>query len=121
RVDAPDGSALEDAVTRAEVHADRWRLPPETFGSALAALPEDLSAVANEAVAELALALACARGDRDALEVLETEYFGVVRATLRSMNLQDALVDDLAQDVRARLLIADEDAPPRLVGYAGRG
>jgi RNA polymerase sigma-70 factor (ECF subfamily) len=121
RVDAPVGPALKDAAARAEVHAERWRLLPETFGSALAALPEDLTALSDEAVVELALALACGRADREALEVLDTEYFAVVRATLRSMGLADALVDDLSQDVRARLLVADGDAPPRLIGYAGRG
>ena len=67
---------------------------------------------------ELALALACARGDDTAIRLLEREYFDGVRGALRAMKLDADLTDEVIQEVRRKLLVGE---PPKIVGYAGRG
>jgi RNA polymerase sigma-70 factor (ECF subfamily) len=71
---------------------------------------------------ELALAQACARGDRAALATFERLYLADVPAGLAHMRLDRALVDDIVQEVRTKLLVAGDDgAAPRILEYAGQG
>nr|HEX4315952.1 hypothetical protein [Kofleriaceae bacterium] len=73
-------------------------------------------------VAELHLALACARGDAPALRVFERDYLSVVAEALAPMRLPAATVDDVRSAVRDKLLVpADAGATARVVDYAGRG
>jgi RNA polymerase sigma-70 factor (ECF subfamily) len=68
--------------------------------------------------AEHALAEACARGDAAALATLERAYLAPSRAGLAHMRLPAAVLDDVMQATREKLLTGD---PPRLLGYAGQG
>ena len=73
------------------------------------------------AIAELYLAVACARGDRAAIAAFDRNYLAVVPQALARMQLPAATVDDVRATVRDKLLLPDGDRPPRVVEYAGRG
>lgn len=73
------------------------------------------------AIAELVLAVACARGDEAAIAAFDRAYLDVVPRALARMNLSVATVEDVRATVRDKLLLADGSAPPRILGYAGRG
>lgn len=112
--------ALEDACAAAErawpgVAIDRTALA--------AALAERLApgTVTADAAVELALALGCARGDRAALDAFERAYLADVPAGLAHMKLDRAVVDDLLQEVRTKLLTAPPGERPRILDYAGHG
>lgn len=75
----------------------------------------------KDEAAELALAQACARGEPAALATFDKLYLAEVPAGLAHMKLDRALVDDVVQEVRAKLLVAEDGAPPRILEYAGQG
>lgn len=77
--------------------------------------------VTADAAVELAIALACARGDRAALAAFERAYLAEVPAGLAHMKLDRATIDDLLQEVRAKLLVVEPGARPRILEYAGQG
>jgi len=111
---------LEDHVDAARrSHRDLDIDGPELV-RALARLPRVLSDVGETDVLELALALACARGDSRALAHLERTYFPAIDEALRAMRLDDDARAEIAQEVRRKLLVGDGAEVP-LVGYAGRG
>jgi RNA polymerase sigma-70 factor (ECF subfamily) len=124
RPDARDLSDLEARLEAARAIAERaWpdvRVDAEPFVTALAGLPKRIDELSDEPIAELALALACARREPDALARLEAEYFGVIDRALAGMKLGADVCDEVRQEVRRKLLVAD-GGPPRIVGYAGRG
>lgn len=70
---------------------------------------------------EVTLAQACARGDKQALATFERLYLAEVPAGLAHMKLDRAMIDDVIQEVRAKLLVAEEGAAPRILEYAGQG
>lgn len=112
------GPALAAAVDRAQI---AWpEVEPEALVDALASLGPSIDALSAERADEVALALACAAGSGPALRQLEREYFPVVERALRRMKLDEAIADEVAQEVRRKLLVG-EDGPPKIVGYAGRG
>lgn len=119
-----DEPGLEDALAAHVAAASRrWsnvRVEPEALAAAMAALPADVQALSDEAVAELALALACARGEAGALACFEAEYFRVVDGVLAGMKLDADARDEVKQEVRRKLLV-EGDGVPKIVGYAGRG
>ena len=82
---------------------------------------EDPPAPTPAGLAELYLALACARGDDAAIAAFDRAFLDVVPAALASMKLPQATVDDVRAIVRDKLLLADGHKPPRVVEYAGRG
>ena len=82
---------------------------------------EDPPDVTAAGVAEVYLAIACARGDSAAIAHFDKQFLDVVPAALASMKLPAATVDDVRATVRDRLLLADGDRPPRVLEYAGRG
>jgi len=65
---------------------------------------------------DLALALACARGDQRALAALE-ELLARVPGWIRRTG---APAEEVAQELRERLLVA-EGRPPRILDYSGKG
>jgi RNA polymerase sigma-70 factor (ECF subfamily) len=70
---------------------------------------------------DLALALACARGDAAAIGALDETLIPVATAAVRGLRGSDAERDEVLQEVRARLLVDDGTRPPRIADYAGRG
>lgn len=71
--------------------------------------------------AEVLLAAACAAGNREALAHFERRYFADVPAALGRLSLSADDVAEVVQRLRIRLLVADGDAAPRVLGYAGAG
>jgi RNA polymerase sigma-70 factor (ECF subfamily) len=69
---------------------------------------------------ELFLACACVRGLPRALDAFERRYLQPARAYLARFATGAAL-DDLLQDVRAKLFVATSSRPARIAEYAGRG
>ena len=69
--------------------------------------------------ADLYLVLGAAAGDRKALAALEA-LFGALPHALSRVASQ-APVDEIVQNVRARLLVPDEDGRLRILQFAGRG
>jgi RNA polymerase sigma-70 factor (ECF subfamily) len=82
---------------------------------------EEPPAITSGNVAELYLAVACARGNEKAIAVFERDYLSVVAQALGGMRLPAATVDDVRSIVRDKLLLADGDKPARILDYAGRG
>ncbi len=119
----PDASGeveppLIAAVDRA---TEAWpAVQAEAMVDALASLGPTIDALTDERVDELALGLACAAGSQRALRHLEREYFPVVDRALRRMKLDEAIADEVAQEVRRKLLVG-EGGPPKIASYAGRG
>ncbi len=70
---------------------------------------------------ELYLAYACAAGHQGALAVFESTYMPVVNSTVRSMRGQGASADEVAQQIRERLLVGTNNRGPRIADYSGRG
>jgi len=122
RPDAPDDPSLaadlDAACALARAAFDGVSVDDEALARALAGLPAPAGELSPDAVREVALALACADGQRAALDALEREYFDGVRGALGAMKLAPELRDEVEQEVRRKLLVGD---PPKLVGYAGRG
>jgi RNA polymerase sigma-70 factor (ECF subfamily) len=75
--------------------------------------------VAN--VAEVYLAVACAHGNERAIAAFDRAYLDVVPHALAGMQLAKATVEDVRAGVRDKLLLAEGDARPRVIEYAGRG
>jgi RNA polymerase sigma-70 factor, ECF subfamily len=82
---------------------------------------EEPPAITSANVAELYLAIACARGDAVAIAIFDRDYLSVVPQALAGMRLPAATVEDVRSIVRDKLLLADGDRPPRILDYAGRG
>jgi RNA polymerase sigma-70 factor, ECF subfamily len=82
---------------------------------------DGLDALEDEGVIELALACACATADPHALAIVEARYMSVVPPALAHMGLDAATVEDVAQTVRDKLLVADPGGEIKLMRYAGRG
>jgi RNA polymerase sigma-70 factor (ECF subfamily) len=72
-------------------------------------------------VEDLDLARACAAGDPAAIATFEQRLIGEIGAFLARVERNPAVVDEVRQLVRARLLVADGDAPPRIAEYTGAG
>ncbi|MCA9615272.1 MAG: sigma-70 family RNA polymerase sigma factor, partial [Myxococcales bacterium] len=124
RAARPDASsvtaegALEEAAAR---QAARWAgLDEEALVRAWAALPAAFDALDDPSRDEVGLALACANGLPNAWRELERTCFGPALAALKAMKLEGDLEAEVMQEVRRKLLVA-EDGPAKIVGYAGRG
>jgi RNA polymerase sigma-70 factor (ECF subfamily) len=66
---------------------------------------------------DLYLARACVTGDAAALAAFESVCREAVHGSLRAMGLTDDVIADVAQDVRAKLLVGPT---PRIATYTGR-
>src|SRR4051812_28796981 len=69
---------------------------------------------------DLYLACACAAGDRHAILAFEAQHLARIPAVLARRERSPAVVDEVRQLVRTRLLVA-EGAPPRIAEYGGTG
>lgn len=87
------------------------RLPPGQADEGLSTLE----------VADLFLACACVLGVPEALRRFEQVVLEPVRRKIERMVGEHDEAADLVQKIRARLLVGDEQTPPRLASYGGRG
>jgi RNA polymerase sigma-70 factor (ECF subfamily) len=70
---------------------------------------------------DLYLALACAEGDAAALKHLETNFLSAVGGFVRRIDPSPAFAEEVAQRLRARLLVGEAGQRPVIGEYAGRG
>jgi RNA polymerase sigma-70 factor, ECF subfamily len=70
---------------------------------------------------DLALALACARGDVAAIRAFEDLTFGDLERAWRGRTPSGSDIEDTKQVLRARLYVGGENTPPKILAYAGRG
>ncbi len=116
-------TTLDEAVAEAakqwpEVVVDACEVK-RAFEAKLA--EEEPPAVTVTNVAEVHLAIACARGDTAAIVAFDRANLDVVKMALAGMKLTAATVEDVKSGVRDKLLLADGDKRPRILDYAGRG
>jgi len=72
-------------------------------------------------VEDLALAMACAGGNTEAMVQLERQPFSVVDAALSKMPDAVSHLQEIKQQLRQRLFVHAGDQPPRIAQYSGRG
>ncbi|EPX60308.1 putative DNA-binding regulatory protein [Cystobacter fuscus DSM 2262] len=131
-VPSVDTTALEGLLVHAwETSRARWpavELPSESFVTHIAErLPKEQPdsplepILAQLSLAELYLACACVRGLPAAIELLERNYLAKLPKLLRGPKLSEALLDDVCQLTRVKLLVTTPEGPPKLAEYAGRG
>lgn len=71
--------------------------------------------------ADLELARACLRGDAGALAQFDGELASCVDRAVRKVGGDRAMIDEITQRLRTRLLVAEEDRAAKLTEYSGRG
>lgn len=69
---------------------------------------------------DLYLACACARGDAEAVAILERDFVASLAAPLRATGLATDGVDEVQQKVREFLLVGNHEVPG-ILNYRGRG
>jgi RNA polymerase sigma-70 factor (ECF subfamily) len=77
-------------------------------------------ALANLHAADLYLALACGSGEHRAIAELEKHFMAAVPDSLARL-AQKVQPDEVVQVLRAKLLVAEEGAIPKILDYSGRG
>jgi len=101
------------------------RLDPKVFSAWAAEKPapgEDVASALRELPAgDLYLACACAEGDAAAVEAFERTYLPQVRVFLARIDPSPALAEEVAQELREKLLVARSGARPLIGDYSGRG
>ena len=70
---------------------------------------------------ELALAMACARGEPAAIARFETELFDQLALAVQRFRNAAVTLDELRQAMRDRLFVAAPGQLPRIASYQGRG
>ncbi len=110
---ASEDSRWREAYQAAQQAWPTVTLAFERFVAHAAAVDPD---TAN--TADLFLACACGDGDRAAIEVLEQQVMGPTRSSLKRLDARPEFIDDVMQDLRAKLLLPPE---PRILRYGGRG
>jgi RNA polymerase sigma-70 factor (ECF subfamily) len=113
---------LTEALLQAAFEAGRtaWpgvKLARDVFTERAARLevrPDDVAARA----ADLYLAWACAESDKTSLAYFERLFLPAVDGYVGRLGLTEAVVDDVRQELRIRLLVGNE---PRIGQYSGRG
>jgi RNA polymerase sigma-70 factor (ECF subfamily) len=76
---------------------------------------------AEGGLGELYIACGCLEADRFAIKAAEAEYIRIVPEAISHMKLSSALVDEVQQEVRTKLLLGTETKPPSIGQYAGQG
>ncbi|APR76731.1 putative DNA-binding regulatory protein [Minicystis rosea] len=124
---AGDTRTSDDALDAAlEVARAAWpgiEVSEEAFLALLATHASGPSArpIAELPIADLWLALACARGDAGAVRALEATTFPGARAALGRMGLSADEVTEVLQVLRERFLVADPGEAPRILAAAAHG
>lgn len=127
-----DVAALDSLLAQAwEASRAQWptvALPAEPF---VRHLSERLPAVRPDSsigphleqlsLAELYLACACSRGMPSAIEAFDRQYLAKLPGKLRGSHQPDAMIDDVCQLTRVKLLVPTPESPPKIAEYTGRG
>lgn len=90
----------------------------ETADDDVVAALEQRDARDEIAVADIYIAVACARGDSAALRAFEARYFIGIGPALARISTDAAFVDEVKQIVREKMFVG---SPPRILELAGHG
>jgi RNA polymerase sigma-70 factor, ECF subfamily len=100
-------------------------LPPEVFVRHLAermpARGTPDAALAACAASDLYLACACVHGNTIAIAALDRAFIANVGAYVAHLDPSQPFAEDIKQHLRSKLLVASDDAAPKIADYAGRG
>lgn len=107
-----EDAVREQSISRLELATalGQRALPGEASASLEALHPRDV-----------ALTLLVARGDRSATLAFERALVAEVRAAIAKIDASEAFADEVTQELRQRLLVAEPGKSPRLLEYSGRG
>lgn len=86
-----------------------------------ATLAAYVEARGGEQIVDLYLACACCHGDGTAIALFQRELATAVERAVRKLGGDRAAADELAQELRERLLVATPARPARIAEYTGRG
>jgi len=103
-----------DLIITAEIfarHIEDRLLPNSNVTEAIQALH----------VSDLYLACTCVHGVEGAVDCFERRYAMTITKALKKIRGIEMHVEDAHQIIRHKLLVADDDAPPKLAAYSGRG
>lgn len=106
---------VSDLIRRGRARWPRLELPETLLAEHLADRPD------AEHAEDLYLACACAAGIDAALAAFEAEHLSQVHVFLGRMKPTRAVVDEVKQRLRVRLLVAAPGGVPRIADYGGRG
>jgi RNA polymerase sigma-70 factor (ECF subfamily) len=70
---------------------------------------------------DLLLAHGCAVGQKVAIDRFERQVWPAIEPPLRRLGLDACAVDEVRQELRNRLLVAEDQKPPLIAQYTGRG
>jgi len=104
--------------------AGSFLIEPRTFFAYLTARLEpdaDAAAKLRSNAADLYLACGCMLGIPEAVKIFEVTLGNEVAAALHHMHLQSAVIDDLCQMTREKLLVGGAGRARRIAEYTGRG
>ena len=104
-------AAVIDGVIEAELAVDR---------EALRAHVARLEIEPGHGV-DVVLAFAAATGSRRAVERIIQEHGEMIAHAIRAVRRDATFVDEVAQELRARMFAGTADTPPRLLRYGGKG
>src|SRR5262249_24201495 len=115
--------ALQAATSRARASWPDLAVAEADYVAAIVRSIGDASdvgtAIGELAADDLYLATACATGARAALDAFATRCDPVVIACLRDFGLGADAIEEIAQELRAKLFVAS-DGPPKIATYSGR-
>ena len=132
RFASPDSAALDRLLAQTvKACQAKWptvQLPAEVFVKHLAERLPNASPdspieplLGKMFLEDLYLACGCLQGARTAIEQFERHYLTRLPEYLRNPNQSDALIEDICQQVRMKLLVATPESPPKLGSYKGSG
>lgn len=120
-----DDELAEVAATWVAAARDAWpaiELDEAAFVAEVKArLAEDVTVERARAVhaADLWIAIACGQGNPAALIAFDDAFLSPMATWLGSNHTADQ-VEDVRQEVRSKLLVAEGEEPPRICDYSGR-
>ncbi|MEP6654405.1 MAG: sigma-70 family RNA polymerase sigma factor [Myxococcales bacterium] len=116
-----DDSRFQDLYQAARRAWPKIELPFELFRTHADQVGFTFSGVAETDAAngaDLFLCCACGEGDAQAIAALEHQYIGAARLGLTRFDARPEFIDDVLQELRAKLLVPPD---PRIRRYSGRG
>jgi RNA polymerase sigma-70 factor (ECF subfamily) len=110
---------LRDIAVAAREAWPQLSFEDDAFLEFLRAQPLRLALASVKRAGDLLLAFGCARGDGEAVRIVEREYFAQLEAVLLARHLGDPA--EVVQVLRERVLVPTGGKPARIEGYTGRG
>lgn len=125
----PTADDLEAALAALIAEARRtWpdvSLRPDAFIPFLAERLQDAPTLAEALerchASDLYLTCACLADSAQAVKAFKEQFFPYIRGTLHHLRLDEALVEDVQQQVFQRLFVEDDQGVAKAVTYTGRG